>query len=463
MANEQAKAPEQPQGANVAEMEKAAQARFHEELKARNAAVKQAFSKFLDRDGVRDLHDEILADPSVTEEQARARLLDKLGEDVEPLTPKAHAPRVEAGMDEQEKRRAGVAAALMTRAGVATAEIKAKAGADNPWRGARLLDIARECAEAAGVNTRGMMPQDIAKAAFTQSTSDFPVLLEDAMHKTLQSAYGTAPDTWSRFCATGSVSDFRDHHRYRLGSLGNLDAVNELGEFKNKAIPDGERSTVNVSTKGNIINLSRQTIVNDDLGAFIGASAMLGRAARRSIEADVYALLAENGGLGPTQADGQPLFHANRNNVDTTGGANSTARWDAMRVLMSQQKDISGNDYLDLRPAIWLGPVGLGGAARGVNEAEYDDEATRNQRKPNVSRGLVRDIVDSPRLSGSRYYLLSDPSEAPVFEVVFLDGQDSPFLDRQEGFDVDGTRWKVRLDYGVHAVDFRGAVTNAGE
>ena len=27
---------------------------------------------------------------------------------------------------------------------------------------------------------------------------------------------------------------------------------------------------------------------------------------------------------------------------------------------------------------------------------------------------------------------------------------------------VDGTRYKVRLDYGTAAVDFRGAVTNAG-
>jgi len=27
---------------------------------------------------------------------------------------------------------------------------------------------------------------------------------------------------------------------------------------------------------------------------------------------------------------------------------------------------------------------------------------------------------------------------------------------------VDGARWKVRLDYGVGAIDYRGAVTNAG-
>ena len=467
MADSKAKAPEavttDPQGVNVTEIEKAAAAKAADAIKARNESIRAQFKPFLARAGVRDLHDEILSDPAVTAEAAGQKLLAKLAEGVEPLTPKAHAPRVDAGADEADKRRAAVADALQARAGVAAQDVRARVDGSNPYRGMTLLELARDRAEAAGVSTRGMDKLQVVAAAFTQSTSDFPVLLEDAMHKTLQSAYRLAPDTWTRFCATGSVSDFRDHHRYRLGSLGNLDAVNELGEFTNKAIPDGERASVNVRTKGNIINLSRQTIINDDLGAFIGAAAMLGRAARRSIEADVYALLAENAGLGPTQADGQPLLHANRANVDTTAGANSVARWDAMRILMARQMDVSGNDYLDIRPAIWLGPIGLGGAARGVNEAEYDDEATRNQRKPNISRGLVRDIVDTPRLAGNRYYLLADPSEAPVFEVVFLDGQQEPFLDRQDGFDVDGTRWKVRLDYGVHAVDYRGIVTNAGQ
>jgi hypothetical protein len=31
-----------------------------------------------------------------------------------------------------------------------------------------------------------------------------------------------------------------------------------------------------------------------------------------------------------------------------------------------------------------------------------------------------------------------------------------------DGWRVDGAELKVRLDYGVAAVDFRGAITNAG-
>ena len=46
--------------------------------------------------------------------------------------------------------------------------------------------------------------------------------------------------------------------------------------------------------------------------------------------------------------------------------------------------------------------------------------------------------------------------------IHFLDGNQNPYLELQNGFDVDGARYKVRLDYGVAAVDYRGAVTNAG-
>ena len=62
----------------------------------------------------------------------------------------------------------------------------------------------------------------------------------------------------------------------------------------------------------------------------------------------------------------------------------------------------------------------------------------------------------------ARRYLFADPSEAPVLEVAFLDGNQNPYLELQNGFDVDGARYKVRLDYGVGAIDYRGAVTNAG-
>lgn len=396
-------------------------------------------------------------DEHCTAEVAAQKILAALARDVQPIG----AAHIETVEDEADKRRDSIVAALLVRAGVADAAARERARASQ-YRGARLLDLARASLDRAGIQHSHMDVMQVVGAAFTQGTSDFPILLENAMHKTLQQAYAVAPDTWSRFCRRGSVSDFRDHPRYRVGSLGNLEALNELGEFRNKTIPDGERAKIRAGTKGNVINLSRQAIINDDLGAFLGLADAAGRAAKRTIEADVYATLALNAGLGPALEDGKTLFHADHGNL-TTGAAITMAALDLDRVAMASQTDVGGNDFLDLRPAVLLVPLALGGTARVINGAQYDPDTANKLQRPNVVAGLFRDIVDTPRLSGTRRYLFADPNEAPVLEVAFLDGNDTPYVESEDGFSVDGTRWKIRLDYGVGAVDYRGAVTNAGQ
>ena len=426
-----------------------------------NAQVLNMFKPFAARQDIAALQTEVLADPALTIEQIQARLLTAVGKDAEPANPQGAFPKVEKTEDEADKRIAAASDALLVRSGVSVdAKVRASMGS-NPFRGHKLLDLARASAQRAGIKTDSMTQMEVVAAAFTQGTSDFPVLLENTMHKALQASYALAALTWNRFCATGSVSDFRAHNRYRLGSFGSLDAVNELGEFINKTIPDGEKGSIQAGTKGNIINLSRTAIVNDDLGAFVGLAGMLGRAAARTVEADVYALLALNSGAGPTMGDGKALFHADHGNI-TTSAAITMAALDLDRVAMASQMDVSGNDYLDLRPAVLLVPIGLGGTARSINEAQYDPDTANKLQKPNIVNGLFRDIVDTPRLSGNRRYLFADASEAPVIEVAFLDGVQDPYIELQNGFDVDGARYKVRLDYGVGAVDYRGAVTNAG-
>lgn len=424
----------------------------------RRKDIGTAFASFVERkvEGAAELMAACQEDTACSADEAGKKLLAHLGKSAQPIA----GNYVATTEDETDKRRAGISQAILARAAVPGAKVDAS----NPWRGHKLLDLARASLSRAGIKTDGMGQMEIVAAAFTQSTSDFPVLLENTMHKALQAAYAAQSDTWTRFCAVGSVSDFRAHNRYHLGSFGSLDAKNELGEFKNKTIPDGEKQSITAASKGNIINLSREAIINDDLGAFVGLAAMLGRAAKRTIEVDVYALLAQNSGLGPTMSDGNTLFYARTvtgTNIGT-GAALSMAAIDADRVVMASQLDISGNEYLDLRPAVLLVPLSLGGTARSINDAQYDPDTANKLQKPNVVNGLFRDIVDTPRLSGTRRYLFADPSEAPVIEVAFLDGVQDPYLEMQNGFDVDGTEYKVRLDYAVGAVGYQGAVTNAG-
>lgn len=432
------------------------QARVLREDASRRAAIAAAAQPFMAHAGMTEFVAGLQNDHTVTEQVANTRILAKLGSGAAPVA----GGRVITVADETDKRRDGMVAAMLLRANVADKSAQASAGA-NPYRGRTLLALAEASLQAAGLRTEGMNSRELVAASFTQSASDFPVLLENIMNKTLLASYATQALTWSRFCKRGTVSDFRAHNRYRVGSLGNLQVKNELGEYKNVAIPDGEKSSISAQTKGFILNISREAIINDDLGALTDQASAAGRAAARTVEVDVYALLASNAGLGPVLADGKTLFHADHNNI-ATGAAMTVDVLDAMRVLMASQKDVTGNDFLDLRPEVLLVPIGMGGSARVLIGAEYDTSVSNKFQVPNKVRGLVRDIVDTPRMSGTRFHLLASPAESAAIEVAFLDGQSEPYLETAQAFDTDGGRLKVRMDYGVAGHDYRGAVTNAG-
>ena len=421
-----------------------------------------------------------------TADQVREKMFDILADVSETTGPKPGAGNtstdVTAGDDAKDKRVRGMEAALFHRAGLTATVKKASENSDIPelqgidfdgreFRGLTLLDFAKDSLELARPgSTRGRGKMELAgdflnSAGGMQTTSDFAVALENALGKVLLSAYAIAPDMWRLFCSVGSVSDFRASPRLSRGYLSKLPIVNEHGEFKNQDIPDASKEVQQAKTYGNIIALTRQAIVNDDMGIFNDLAVGLGRAAALTIEELVFDLLKENSGLGPALQDGDTLFHANHNNITTPGTALSVEAIDGDRVTMAEQTDSSGNEVLDLRPAVLVLPIGLGGQARVINDAQYDPTVTSKFQVPNKVQGLFRDIADSPRLtvsSTTRRYLFADPSIAPVIEVAFLDGEQNPFMEMMNGWRIDGVEWKVRHDVGVAAVDWRGAVTNAG-
>jgi phage head maturation protease len=417
---------------------------------------------------------------NLTVDAARAEVLDALTARTDENRTSTVIAAVPGG-DATDKMIRGMSNWLIRKAGLAPTIVRAEQLAGNErfkdsdvdpgeYRGMTLLELGKECLARAGQNVRGLDKSTLADRIMKfrgvyggQGTSDFQVALENVLNKTLLGQYRITPDTWSRFCNRGSVTDFRSSNRYRRGSLGRLATLNEHGEFQNVALSDAEKQTIAAATVGNIIALSRQVLINDDMGFLNSTTTMLGRAAKLSPEIDVYALLLGTGdGNGPVMSDGIKLFHATHKNVGTAA-ALSVAALDGDRVLMGKQTDKDGNDFLDIRPAILLVPIGLGGDARVINDAQYDPDTANKLQRPNKVRGMVRDIIDTPRLTdATRRYLFADPADVPTIEVAFLEGQSEPVLETQAGWRVDGMEWKVRYDYGVAAIDFRGAVVNAG-
>lgn len=387
---------------------------------------------------------------------ARSAIIDKWAEMGGPDT-QSGLPTIT--VDERDKRVEAVSSATLARAGLGEVDHK------NPFRGYRLNEVARSCAEASGVNTNGMMPDEYIRAAFrtgaqgSQTTSDFPVILEAVLHKMVLTGFDAQPSTWQQFCKTGDVTDFREWKRLVPGLMGDLDLVNEKGEYLNKNFPDAEANVNQVVRRGNILEVTPETIVNDDLGQIMEMANGLGAIGNRAIERAVYTLLNSN----PVLADGIALFHASHNNLAGSGAVPSVISFDAAGSAMSLQT-APGDDaeYLDITPDICVANRSLRGQIRVIVNAQYDPDTANKLQKPNMVQGIVSDIVTSPRVTNPAWYFFAPPSAQPVIEVVFLNGQRSPRVVQEENFRTSGMAWKIELPFGVGAIDYRGAYKNPG-
>jgi hypothetical protein len=333
----------------------------------------------------------------------------------------------------------------------------------NPFLNCSLIAMAERFLIRAGVNTRDMdRERSPCVCSPHRRRATFPILLENTLHKMLLAGYRLTPFTWTRFCATGTVPDYRAVPRYHVSSFSDLKGVNEHGEYESGVLGDGAKESIQASRKGRILAITPEVLINDDMGAISRPTIALGQAAGRTIEKDVYATLALNSGMGPTMSDGHPLFYSGHNNIAATPAAPGVDSWDAARQQLGSQQDPGGNDYLDISPAIWLGPLSLGTKARVTNTSEYNPDVSQKYAPPNTSRGMVKDVIDTPRLTGTPWYMFADPSVEAVIEVAFLNGVQTPTIEQETNFKTDGLSWKVVHRFGVGGVGYRGAVRNAG-
>lgn len=444
----------------------AAQAAFQAAETGRRAAIRTAFLGFRDRPAVAALETECLDNLNCSVESAREKLLAKLGEGSEPLN--GGAPRVSLGATDGQKRIDAMVTATLVRAGLRTDPDTGKPIAfdgANPFRGLTLREIARASLRASGRNPDGMEAMDIARAVLVrgsgQSTSDFPVYLENILHKMVLSGFKAAPSVYSRFCKIGTVTDLREWKRIVPGMIANLELVNEAGEYKNKPMPDGEKEPVSAKRRGNIIEITPEVVINDDLAAIADTATGLGMAGPRTIDRMVFALLALNGGLGPVLTkDGKTVFHADHGNTNT--GAPSVALLAAMAEKM-QLQTLPGEDaeLLDLGPSIAVCRPSLAGDIQVLVDSQYDNDGTK-LNKPNKVRGLLRDVVGTARMPATKFYLFADPNVAPVIEVVFLDGQQQVRVVQEENFRTGGLAWRGELNAGAGAIDYRGGQFSTG-
>jgi phage major head subunit gpT-like protein len=398
--------------------------------------------------GYDDLAEELIKEGKDLD-QCRAAILKKNME--EGPTTGGIGHRTEVVADERDKFRSAAQDALLIRSGFAPE--KPAAGAED-LAGYSLRELARESLRMSNLSTGGNPIEMVGRAL---TTDDFPALLSNVANKSLFEGYNTADETWGQWCATGQVSDFKTNTIARLGEMDDLDEIGENDEYKYGNREDGKEQ-FQIATYGKLFSISRQTIINDDLGALTDIPRAHGEAWARKVGDIVYAVLIANAAMG----DGIALFHADHGNIGTTGVINETTMAEAIK-LMKMQKDISGKRRLNIRPQYLLAPVAQEGSAEvffGSNQfAGSDTAATRT----NPYAGSKYQRIYDPRLddNDSDAWYLAGPKGKTV-KVFFLNGNQLPYLETRQGWSVDGVEYKVRGDAGAKAVDWKAMVYNAG-
>ena len=347
---------------------------------------------------------------------------------------------VSVGRTEKESFRAAVQDSLLLRCG--TKLEKPAPGADE-LQGLTLREIAREMVIRSGQRAGGDIRTIVGRAL---TTTDMPQLLVETSRRTLMEAYEQAPETWRDWCETGTGK--------ALGLEGDvaLKKIPEYGEYTDGRLAENAEE-YRVETFGRKLVISRQAIINDDLGALADMPRMYGEACAALVGDVAYAALID---VALKMGDGKPLFDSAHHNLFTgKGGAPTVENLGAVVTGMELQQDSFGR-VVTIQPRFFIAPIAL----KTTCESFFNTQITGGPVVGTQAQPLVhnpyggeffRRIYDR-RLdldAATTWYLAAARSTVKVF---FLGGVQAPYIESRDNFDTDGFETKVRMDVGAKAL-----------
>jgi hypothetical protein len=415
--------------------------------------------------GLRDLAADMVT-RGLTIDAVRAEVLAKLTE--QSRSQPNQRPHITITRDQGDTIRQSVEAAILLRASP-TALPANDPGRElaRGWRGMSLLEMGRTFLEdTQGVRLRGMSRFELAtrllgldslgtRAIGLNSTSDFANVLANVINKRLRNAYEIAPQNWKKIGRQSNNPDFKQKSVVQLSSAPIFKQVAEGAEFSYGGLTDGAEKYA-LATYGRIIAVTRQTLINDDLGAFDRLPMMLGRQAAELEAKTFWAILTANAAMSDTVA----LFHANHGNLGSASAVVEAGLTEAKK-LMRKQKSLTAKaadaEPLNLTPRyLIVSPDKEIEAAKMLTAVLATQTSTVN-----VFAGTLELIVEA-RITGNTWYLSADPALIDTIEYAYLEGEEGLYTEQRIGFEVDGIEIKGRVDFAAKAIDWRGLFMNPG-
>lgn len=322
------------------------------------------------------------------------------------------------------------------------------AGGDCPdsarqFVGMSLKEIAADALTRSGTSTRGMGADEVFSRAL--GTSDFPLVVSNAMGKVSAQAYQEAETPLKKVAKKRVLPNFKESTSIRLGELGQLQPLSEHGEFTaTSRAESGEK--LQLGTFGRRIDVSRKLLIDDDLGLLGDMASALGQAAAQTEASLLVNLLTSN----PLLSDGGAVFSTARKNLTTD--ALSTATLDLARATIRSAKGLDGKTPIAATPRYLVVGIGNETAAEvlltQINAARLDDV--------NPMAGKFQLLVE-PRITNGTFYVLADPAKLASLQMAYLASAQGVQIQRQESWDTLGISYRAWLDFGAGWLDYRGA------
>lgn len=326
-----------------------------------------------------------------------------------------------------------------------------------------LQELLLEAAYANGYSGRSFKqdPHAVLQAAF--SGHEISGLLSNVQNKAIKHYFEKVEQTWAAIADVSPVTDFKQITNYSLTGDMEYEEVGPDGELKHGKL--GEETYNNqADTYGKIASITRKDLYNDDLGALNKAGRRLGRGGALKINDVFWKVFLDNAAF---------FVAGNNNYADGAATALGVDALTAAELLFLNQTDPDGKP-LGADPAILLVPNAL--FVEGTNlmeslEVRPASNSTKAKTTKNPHAGKFQ-VEKSSYLSNASYtgasalawYLLADPADLPVIEMVFLNGNRMPTVEQVSApADVLGIVMRGYHDFGAAKQEPRGGVKMKGE
>lgn len=315
------------------------------------------------------------------------------------------------------------------------------------------------------------------------STSDFPTYLQEKLNRIMLQAHGKVLSSWRRVAGVMNMTDFKTYNIMTpLSESDDLQEVAEGGEYQDSELRDSDNVTMKLSTYGRTFSITRQAIINDDFNQLQQQPDRFGRAAARTLAKKVISVLESPG----TAYDGVTFFGDHKQEDGSTSAADNLIGSAALsraslRTAIERMRkftDIKGN-RLSLTPQFLYIPVDLEFTAMEILKSEKligqgaDAAPVTDLNVMNGSITGLQVVVEPFLTSADTWYLVGDINDTPVLKVGFLNGKETPDLLLKDSaskfvlggsdpysFEFDEIKYKVRQDWVVKPVEFRGIIKN---